>query len=304
MRRTLLILVVGLLGMSSGMAYTSPGQNDSLLSMMPSSIVGDGWLRTDAVRFYGRQDLFAYIDGGADLFFEYGFRQVAVADFQKEDVGSITIEIYEMYDAPAAFGVYSIRSGEEAKRVDIGQEGCTHSYYVMFWKGRFYVSITASDSSAECIRALETFARTIDQRLPGGGQKPHIINSLQTVHLLKERYFRGRLGLASVRVLEMAQMFPVIDGVVGTYRDHTMIVLRYGNELAARQRLGAISGRLKTDGLFTGYREDPGMISVYDRRGQTVCLGQAGSHIILAISSETSIARSTYLEASARLQRR
>jgi hypothetical protein len=304
MKRTYPILLAVLAGAVAASTGSSQIQRDSLLVVLPDSDVLQGWSRTDSARFYVGNDLYLFIDGGADLFFEYGFRRVVAAEYHKGGNESINLEIYEMNDAGAAFGITSVRSGGEAKHADIGQGGSAHAYYLMFWKGRFYVSIAASDSSAECRRGLEAMARAVDQNLFAPGQKPHIMELLPTDPLMKEWYFRGYLGLSSARVLDMDGMFPATDGAVGTYPDHAVIFLRYNSASEANQRLADITEKLRSDERFKGYQERDQMARVSDRRNQIVCFGKSGSNIIISVSSKEAIAESTYKSAITRLHGR
>ncbi len=290
MKKLLCILLAGMVAIAT--TGTSQNRRDSLLCLLPASGVLPGWSMTDSARIYGGTDLYLFIDGGADLFFEYGFRQVVAAEYSGGGTASIDLQIYEMNDPGAAFGIYSIRSGGEAKPIDLGQGGSVHPYYIMFWKGRFYVSIAASDSSAACRSGLEVIARAVDRRFPPMEQKPRTVELLPTDHLMKAQYFRGPLGLASLRLLDMEEMFPAIDGAAGTYDDHVMIVLKYNNGVEADQRMLDITSKLRSDKRFKelGHRE--GITRVIDRKSRTICLGRSGSQIVVSVSAAAGVAES------------
>jgi len=284
------LILLALLVADAASAGASPSQREALVSLLPAADAMPGWSRRDSAKIYVGKDLYAFIDGGADLFFEYGFRQVVAAEYVEEGNASINLEVYEMDDAGAAFGIYSIRSGTEAKPADIGQGGSTHPYYVMFWKGRFYVSLAASDSSAACRKCMQSIARGVDQNLSATGQKPLIVEGLPTDRLMKEQYFRGYLGLSSVRLLELKEMFPATDGAVGTYGDYAMILLNYGGESEAEHRLAEMIGKLKSDERFKGFEQRDQLAKVTDRRNRTVYIGRSGSQIILTVSSNDAVA--------------
>jgi hypothetical protein len=278
-------------------AGASQAQRDSLVSLLPASKAVPGWSRIDSAQIYAERNLYQFIDGGADLFLEYGFQKVLAAEYHETGGESINLEIYQMKDAGAAFGIFSVRSGRGAKPVDIGQAGCTHPYYVMFWKGRFYVSLAASDSSAVCGKGMDAIARAIDKNLLDLGQKPVIMELLPADGLLKSRYFRGYLGLSSVRLLELSEMFPAIDGSVGTYGDHAIILLDYRGESESSQRLAEIVGNLKSDQRFKGYEQRDQVTKVTDRRNQIICVGGSGSRIVITVSSDDAVAETACKEA-------
>ena len=269
----------------------------SLESLLPSNGTIEGWSTTDSARIYGGKDLYLFIDGGADLFLEYGFRQALAIEYQNVGRASINLEMYEMNDPGASYGIYSIRSGEEGTPMDIGRGGSAHAYYVMFWKGRYYVSIAASDSTPECREGLEALARAVDRKLSDEGQIPRIVESLPKVNLLKAGYFRGFLGLSSLQIFDLADMGHMVDGAFGDYGDHTILCMRYAGTTQARQRLDDISRVLKSNGRFKNYRVRNNITQVTDTRNRTLCFGQSGPHIIVSISVKQSVAIASFTRA-------
>lgn len=302
MRNKISILLAVILGVTTALGGMSRDHRDSLLSVLPDADVPHGWSRTDSARIYGGKDLYLFIDGGADLFFEYGFRQALAAEYRKGMDEAINLEIYEMTDSGAAFGIYSVRSGVDGRPVAIGQAGSAHAYYFMFWKGRYYISVAASDSTTECKRGLEAIARAVDRRLSAAGKKPGTAELLPRRDRMNNVYFRGYLGLSSARLFDMKEMFPAIDGAVGTYPDHAMIYLKYSSESEAQQRLVDITGKLRSDERFRGYQMHDQMAKVTDRRNQTVCVGRSRSCIIISVSSKEAIAESSYVKAVRQLR--
>jgi hypothetical protein len=258
----------------------------------------------DTARTYEGRDLFLFIDGGADLFFEYGFRRALAAEYRDADSKSITLEIYEMNDPGAAFGIYSIRSGEEATFIEIGEGGSVFAYYIMFWKGRFHVSVAASDSTAGCRDGLMAIARAVDDNISEKGGTPDLLHFLPRTNLLNRQYFRGLLGLSSTRILDVNGIFPVLDGAVGTYSDHTMIFLRYGSAMETKRRLEDIRMYLESDKRFNRYQHDAQIISVVDNMSRAICVGQSGSHIIVSISSKREIAEASCKNAISQLHKK
>jgi hypothetical protein len=279
-------------------------QRRSLLAQLPEHTEIHGWSRTDTARIYEGRELFRYIDGGADLFFEYGFRQVLAAEYSNAGGGQITLEIYEMNDPGAAFGIFSIRSGEEAAPINIGEDGSAHAYYLMFWKGRFHVTLAASDSTVECRGGLESIARAIDHNLSKEGRRSNLVHFLPKRNLLKQRYFRGPLGLSSARTLDVNGIFPILDGAVGTYDDHTTILLRYVSAIEAGEHLAAIDSSLRSDERYTGYQHRDQVRRIADKRNQSIYLGQSGSFIIVSISPNETIAGDSCRKAIALLRKK
>ena len=269
---------------------SSQDQDESLARLLPATGSVGEWSGVDSARIYKGKELYKFIDGGADLFLEYGFVQALAMDYQKASGESINLEIYEMRDPGAAYGIYSVRSGEDAAMMDIGQGGGAHPYYIMFWKERYYVSVAASDSTQECRIGLEAVARAVDRTVSGTGQTPVIVGMIPEKNLLAKGYFRGYLGLSLIQIIDLIEIFPVIDGAFGTYKDHTLIFLRYDSTAEARKRLESISSGLRSNRQFKNYQYRDGIAWVTDARNQTLCFSQSGPCLVLSVSSRSSIA--------------
>lgn len=263
--------------------------HDSLLSLLPAPNMLQEWSMVDSVRVYEGDDLYQFIDGGADLFLEYGFQRAAAAEYQHASGNTINLEVYEMSDAGAAFGIYSVRSGDGAI-AGIGQGGIVHPHYVTFWKDRFYVSVAASDSTVECRSSMDAIARAIDRSIAERGQIPNVVELLPPEDLQKRQYVRGRLGLSLIRVLDLPAMFPILDGAIGTYRDHTLMIVRYENAADARERRAAVARNFASSKRFRNFQSRKRMTSVVDGSNRTICLQLSGVYLILSVSVNESVA--------------
>ncbi len=132
-----------------------------------------GWVRTGEIQTFAKDTLYGYIDGGAEIVIQYGFRKLVVLDYQSETASpapkELTLEIYEMESGEAAFGLYStkVEGGEEtsprissAHWISPGQANVV--------KGNILVNILAPDLTEEEIGDI---AAALEPRLPGEGTK-------------------------------------------------------------------------------------------------------------------------------------
>ena len=98
------------------------------------------WSAEGETEVYVGDDLFIYINGGAEIYHEYGFVQVAVQRYVRGD-DSISVEIYTM-DGDA-FGIYSFARSSSGHAVKLGNGGTSADYYMHFWSGPELAVITA-----------------------------------------------------------------------------------------------------------------------------------------------------------------
>jgi hypothetical protein len=262
----------------------------SIQSLMPSADATRGWTVSDTARVYPGKDLYLFIDGGADLFLEYGFERALAAEYRNADAATLSLEVYEMRDPAAAYGIYSIRSGEGSPAAALGQEAISRPYYSMFWKGKFYVSVAVSDSSSPCRNGMMAVAHAVDRAIAESGKKPGLVELLPKDDLRKLRYISGYLGFSAARALDLQGIFPATDGAVGSYGDHTLVVMRYPTADDAERRSGEIDRHLSTDTRSPSLRREGHATTAVGPAGQTVSMGQAGRYIVFGIAAVDSLA--------------
>ncbi len=128
-----------------------------------------GWIRDGDVETYTKDGLYGYIDGGAEIVFQYGFRELAVFKFkpaaalpaQKE----LVLEIYRMESAEAAFGIYSTKlEGEEEGWPGIKSDNWVSPGQGGLVKDEYMVNILAPECTG---REIGEFAAALEPKIPG-----------------------------------------------------------------------------------------------------------------------------------------
>ena len=156
---------------------TQPG--DSALSSVaadvpavPGAVDGiPGWKRVGPPERYNKEGLYGYIDGGAEIVLQYGFRELAVSKFKpavdSAALKEVVLEIYWMSSGEAAFGLYSSKlEGEEKGRPGIKPDNWVSLGQANFVKGEFLVNILAPDCTD---REIGEFMAALEPKVPGGG---------------------------------------------------------------------------------------------------------------------------------------
>ncbi len=134
--------------------------------------VPTGWETLDQEYRYDRESLWEYINGAAELFISYGFRELIVLDVGKGD-SALTISVYDMGSSLDAFGVFEREKPVGGKSiVGIGASAVMQPpYRGLFLKDRFYVKIDigGDDVSSE---QLKQAMSDIAAGLPGTDELP------------------------------------------------------------------------------------------------------------------------------------
>lgn len=223
---------------------------DDLRSLLPAADQMPGWQLVDPPRIFKGDDLFDLIDGGADLYLEYGFSQVVSCRYEGASSATLQIEVYQMRSDAAAYGIFSITQSGQGTAMDIGQAARLFNYYLVLWKGPFFVSVTASGSSPMLRNEVIQAARLIAARIRETGTIPPLLALLPKDGLLPPKYFRGNLGLASIYAFGSENPFQVQEGVCGFYPGLRLFILRYPTAEQAAARLTAASQALAQTASF------------------------------------------------------
>lgn len=141
------------------------GRPISLADSLPVSADLENWQPIDTARTFVGENLFLLINGGAEMYHEFGFNQVVTRRYQGPDEKQIDIEIFQMTDSTAAISIYEHVISGEGQIVEIGEAASLEDYYLNFRKGQFLVTLIGFDSEATTREGLVTLARATDARL-------------------------------------------------------------------------------------------------------------------------------------------
>lgn len=195
-----------------------------------------GWRIEGADGHYGPQNLYEYIDGGAELYLSYDFCGAVSRIYVQPGQPDIMLDIFDMGYAKNAFGVFS--HARQLIDTTLGQGSQYTSGLFQFWKDRYYVSILASPETEESRGAVMTLAQQIDQRIPRKGELPEILKLLPDAGLLEEsiRYFHHPAWLNTYFFIADDNIFditPKTDAVLAKYQtgDYrtTLLVVAYSS---------------------------------------------------------------------------
>jgi hypothetical protein len=82
-----------------------------------------GWKPFGEMQTFSPDDLYEYIDGGADLYLTYDFEDLEVLEYQNEKEATVTVEVYRHKTPYDAFGVFSQERSPTLESVAVGAQG-------------------------------------------------------------------------------------------------------------------------------------------------------------------------------------
>jgi hypothetical protein len=176
------------------------------------SVTGAG-----AVTEYRDRTLYDFLDGGAELYFDYDIVAVASREYLLPEESGIEISIYDMGNAGNAFGIYSIFRYSGAGRAEIGNEAVITPATLDFWKGKYYCKILAFGSPDEAESPMAEIGRAVADRITEAGSEPELLALLPVETRISgsEKYFRRHLALNNIRYIDSENVLNLGDGTEG-----------------------------------------------------------------------------------------
>ena len=274
----------------------SAAQQSELAKFLPADNEVRGWSQEDPPRSFHGDELFMMIDGGADIYQEYGFSQVLATTYADAAGNTVKIELYKMNNPAAAWGIYTFKTGENGQTLPIGQEALFEEYYLNFWKGNLLVTLVAGSPHEPGREGLIALAKAVDARIPETGKRPDLADKLlKGPHALSHpQYICGLLGLMKVYVFDTKNVFLVKKGLAGTLDNCKAVVLAYENNDSAVKALthGMEILREKAQ-RFTDMKQTDGCYSMADRDKLQVRLQTSGRYIIAVIGQDENACKTT-----------
>lgn len=251
-----------------------------------------GWAKDGAPEEYEGEALYAYINGGAEIYHEYGFRRVILQDYKSGQGRSVSLEIFEMEMPAAAYGMFTFKRSGKGKVESLGAGAELESYYLNFWKGRFLATLTGFDEEPGTVEGLLAMGEAVDARVRETGERPGLAEALPGEGLRPGsiKYIRGLLGLNSIYPFPTARGLLFEQGVGGVYENGaTLLILDYGSEQKAGGSREQLAEFLSGSDRFTSVEMEDAVAQVFrDAKGQLVCLAASGSRLLVAIGPEPS----------------
>jgi hypothetical protein len=160
-----------------------------------------GWEQTGATRQYSADNLYDYKDGGAEGYLAFGFVRMTGIDC-KAGANTLTIDVSEMTDEDAAYGIFTANMDPAQPIAPIGMGGQIAAQSGSFAKGKYYVEIVevAADSNANDAPLLKALATGIEARLEGRTAPPEPLKWFPPADLVSERMIpESVLGLRQLK---------------------------------------------------------------------------------------------------------
>jgi hypothetical protein len=242
-----------------GLLFTYPGgfaATDEIIDpadLLPKEL-NNFYMDPPTWHSFAASGLYNYMDGGAEIFLEYGFDRGCAAEYTNGDK-KLVVELFKMKTADAAYGLYTMSNYsseiEEQRskaykierpeqKVSKDLKGDNYNLVgdtaVEFFKANIYGRIALN---GEDRFTLMSFANKILSQVPKQASRPKAMTNLPTLDRIpgSERYAVGLIGMSQILDLEKGDIYGLKSGVeicAGEFRlspgvYYSMLVIIYRN---------------------------------------------------------------------------
>ncbi len=283
--RTRSLVILGVLALTSlsgavGAADPTPEQakqlQHKLAGYFPRNIAG--WTLSAEPEFFEADNLWEYIDGAAEEYLAYDFRQVATAIYQSSD-GKIVVDLYEMGEPINAFGIYSAGRTPQVKMQPLGLEGYVAGAELNFCQGPVYAHIASLKPKPELLPAVLQVGRAVSALMPPAPPLPQLrlLPKEGQIPQTQRFYLRDALGQAALRNA-VAAKFTAGPGK----RDTELVVATYQTPAEAQAAAQELTSYLQKDAKSTRPLTETGRLFTGHPYYGTLAVSLLGRHVIVA----------------------
>ncbi|NNK94968.1 MAG: hypothetical protein HKP41_11520 [Desulfobacterales bacterium] len=244
--RSLSLIIIFIVMLSGMMGKLAMG-NDSttrlheLVQGLPETL--EEWSKSSDFAVYDAENLYVYINGGAELYISYQFINLISQPYVNEEDDEIKIDIFDMGSSQSAYGIFSHSRETIDNFVGSNIESEYAGGLLTFWKGRYYVSILAYPETESRKLVVQQLARKIAAQVQEDSYRPKILALLPEYKIQPHsiRYFKHFTWMnmyhffSNKNLLNIDNETEVVMAkyTVGTSKHTVLILLQYPSEAAA-----------------------------------------------------------------------
>lgn len=196
-----------------------------------------GWSAKGQPQIFDGNGLYGHIDGGAELFLEFGFDALRIQNFvHQKGQGEIALEIYGMESPEAALGIYLMKCGKESPLEGIVSRHTGDERQIMALKGRYFLLVNNLGGQDTMLPVMIRLMDGVMKSIPDERPVDHLALLPEKDRIRgSERLIRGMYSLQSFYTLgeeDILLLDGKIFGAAADYKDsagtaYTRIMIRY-----------------------------------------------------------------------------
>ncbi|MFH2055118.1 MAG: DUF6599 family protein [bacterium] len=172
-----LVLIAIAMGLIIAACGGEPAEQETspVAGFFPAKLAAVDLERNSSIDTHIGDSLYSYIDGGAELYHEYGFELVSTASYALAET-DIILDVYQFADAVGAYGLYSRLRPDWPESANLGIESFASPTSIDFVKGKYLVRLTTFEASEALAVAMQKLGQSVEQGLQGTVELPPLFS--------------------------------------------------------------------------------------------------------------------------------
>ena len=207
----------------------------------PPSDFGQGWSVDKPARQFSGKNLYGYINGGAELYLEFGFKKLIIQKYTNGDK-KLELELYQMINPDAALGIYLMKAGEEISIDDIAARNTANSYQILITKGEYFIQINNFSGDKNNQQAMISLSQKVLKQIYTS-ERQNLFSNLPEEKMIPgtQLLFCGPYGLQAIYTFGKGDIFKLEGKIFGAAADYlsetgstiTQLIIPYPEEMDA-----------------------------------------------------------------------
>jgi len=288
MKHILLLIIAICLSALLLNSNTGSATKSKLYDYLPQPEELGQWEATGSPQFVEGDDLFLLINGGAEIYHEYGFKQAIAQGFKNKtdpDLG-FNLEIYKMKNPEAAYGIYTFKSSNEGVPIKAGNDGLLEEYYINTWKGNFLVTVIGFSPDKETRKGILMTAQTVTAKIKDSGSRPALLKLLPNNNQFRLipnsiKYLKGNLALFNQYEFDSKDIFGLEEGIVGNYGNFKLFIFHYKEKEKSCKQFETAQKFIRQNPHFKNFDQEKTIFTFNDNQGIPFYMKLMGKRIFI-----------------------
>ena len=219
---------------------------------------------------YHSENLYEYINGAADAYLAYGFRNLLTRDFSFGNL-KFTVDIYDMGSRINAFGMYKTERPAEVKVLKIGIESVVSPpYQCLLLKGAYYVKINIFEGEFNRTNGKAVLT-AVAEALSGSDELPEELHLLPEKNRIPDSEGYTREGFLGLDDLSRC-VFATYKLDSATFRYFVMLPSTEESAKVFWKKLAAKWNSEEIEGMAVLYKKVPykGFVGIVQSKGHLI----------------------------------
>jgi hypothetical protein len=284
MRKALfLVLVVQL-------AFTSPCDGIPITDLLPDTSHLPALTVVQAPQIYPETELFSMIDGGAEIYMEYGFRQAVNVSYLVKPDDRIDIQLYEMKDEPAALGMIMYTKTAKDSLLGDGFLEFRNPSYAMIQKSNYFAIITWTAIHGND-QMHDELIKSLLYKIPRTHDYPVLVQKAMKYgySINQIKFLRGKLAVSAIYHFSSSDLFNSDEAICIDDQGTKYLLFQYPNIEQPGEQLDKIREEFSTSTKINGFSNKGSEVGYTDRKNRNIVMRASGNYVIVSIVPENGI---------------